>query len=169
MLHDYEQYYRDLFRKAFVHSNKHRGWASYYMSYWSRLSCEDADYQVALWGLRAGLIYDETVKIDADLFPQEITALLQMRGWQEKSELLPTRWTCAEIGRFVDSFVPPPEYEATRRWFEAAPSTTVAYAASRVAWLCEAFRRVGFYRILPWLAGKGLQRVGHRLQTWAER
>lgn len=62
-LHDYEQYYRDIYRKAFAHAHKHGRYVPHLESLWRRLAEEDPDYQVALWGLRAGQIFDGTVKI----------------------------------------------------------------------------------------------------------
>jgi hypothetical protein len=89
-LHDFEQYYRDIYRKAFIHAHKHHSSLSYLESLWQRLAHQDPDYQVALWGLRDGQRFDGAVSVDARRFPNDLSPLLHTKGWQEKKELEPT-------------------------------------------------------------------------------
>lgn len=82
-LHDFEQYYRDIYRKAFVHAHKHADYMSQLEPLWQRLADQDPDYQVALWGLRDGRLAS-TVSHDVRSFPRDISRLLRTKGWQEK-------------------------------------------------------------------------------------
>ena len=165
-LHDYEQYYRDIYRKALVFAHKHRHRIPYFESLWRRLAGEDPDYQVALWGLRAGLIFDGPVELDVRQFPQEIDTLPQMQGWQEKGDLPPTALSGSEIARFIDTFVPPPEYWTFRDIM--SPSSGTRETVNLITRLNRALSKTGWTRIVPWLVGWGLRRIGRVLQTWAE-
>jgi hypothetical protein len=67
-LHDYEQFYLDVFRKAFVHANKHTELIGEMAAHWKKHQHDHDDYRVALAGLAAGLNYHGEVKIDANFF-----------------------------------------------------------------------------------------------------
>lgn len=53
-VHDFEQYNRDIFRKAMLHSVKHSNFFSLFLSHWSENS-EDEDFIVSLDGFLFGL------------------------------------------------------------------------------------------------------------------
>ncbi len=86
-LHDFEQYYRDIYRKAFVHAHKHADQMPHLEPLWQRLADQDPDYEVALWGLRDGRLFEGTVLHDVRRFPRDISGLLHTKGWQEKPAL----------------------------------------------------------------------------------
>lgn len=110
-LHDYEQYYVDIYRKAFIQAHKHSHYQPMlFEPLWGRLCNEDFDYQVALWGLDAGKTFKGEVRIDTRQFPEEIDRLLQVRGRQEKEELISTKFSGSVIARAIAGFQPPPEY-----------------------------------------------------------
>lgn len=108
-LHDYEQYYKDIYRKAFIFAHKHRH-ISIIEPMWQRLASEDRDYQIALWGLRAGRIFDGEVTIDIRQFPNEIDNLLLAKGWQEKSLLSTDEIVSTKITDTIANFTFSPEY-----------------------------------------------------------
>lgn len=86
-LHDFEQCYRDIYRKAFVHAHKHEAYMQLLEPLWQRLAGHDPDYEVALWGFRAGQLSNDTVPLDVRCFPRDLSPLLVSQGWQEKKEL----------------------------------------------------------------------------------
>jgi hypothetical protein len=86
-LHDFEQYYRDIYRKAFVHGHKHNSPEWDLESLWQRLANQDPDYQIALWGLREGRRFEGMVPLDTRCFPPDLGNLLGSHGWREKREL----------------------------------------------------------------------------------
>ena len=89
-LHDFEQYYRDLYRKAFVHAHKHDRETRYLEPLWQRLSDRDPDYEVALCGIRDGRSFKGIVPLDVRCFPREISSVLHVQGFQEKSPFVPS-------------------------------------------------------------------------------
>src|SRR5262249_84141 len=55
-IHDYEQYFRDIYRKAFVHANKHACLLEELVTRWKRLALQDSDFRIALRALYDGLL-----------------------------------------------------------------------------------------------------------------
>ncbi len=51
-LHDFEQFYKDVYRTGFIHGKKHLAYESELTTFWN--STTDPDYQVALIGFNAG-------------------------------------------------------------------------------------------------------------------
>ena len=107
-LHDYEQYYIDIYRKAFIFAHKHR-YISIIEPMWHRLAHSDMDYQVALWGLKAGKNFEGEVKIDSRQFPQDIVKLTHFND-KEKEVLLLTQFSGTTINQMILDFQSPPEY-----------------------------------------------------------
>ena len=94
-LHDFEQYYRDLYRKAFVHAHKHNWETEHIEPLWQKLSERDPDYKVALRGLRNGRLFKGIVPLDVRFFSRDISSLLDMQNFQEKDPFTSTdvaRW-----------------------------------------------------------------------------
>ena len=67
-LHDYEQYYRDIYRKAYFHATKHPGHVADSVAFWKQQAAHDSDYQVALKGAIDGLLSDDQPKPDIRFF-----------------------------------------------------------------------------------------------------
>lgn len=166
-LHDFEQFYRDIYRKTFVHAHKHRRYVSHLGRLWQRLAAEDPDYQVAVWGLRAGRIFDGPLQLDVRCFPQEIDALLRMQGWQEKGDLSPTALMALDIGQLIDTFVPLPEYWSCRHLMDA--SVDCAQATGWRMRFAAVLKKTGWIGIGPWLVGRSLRHIGQKLQAWGEK
>jgi hypothetical protein len=83
-LHDFEQHYHDIARKAFTHSKKHSVLLTEFVHFWSCNSRKDPDFKAALYGLSKGLIHFEEVKINADDFVSLYDEVLENFG--SKSE-----------------------------------------------------------------------------------
>ncbi len=66
-IHDFEQFYEDVYRKCFVHARKHRDWVGGLISYWQS-NLNDTDFRVALRALYDGLTMDTHISIDKRLF-----------------------------------------------------------------------------------------------------
>jgi hypothetical protein len=67
-LHDFEQHYHDIARKAFTHAQKHTAYLGELVTYWKHASKNDRDFEVALFGLSKGIVHNEAVKINIDNF-----------------------------------------------------------------------------------------------------
>jgi hypothetical protein len=86
--HDFEQYYRDIYRKSFIHSKKHYSQTRNCLSYWRDLSNVDEDFLVALKGFMDGMSYKGKVSIDTESeFLLPLNASLKRLGVNEKSEI----------------------------------------------------------------------------------
>jgi len=86
-LHDYEQYYRDIYRKAFLHMQKHDYVAERFIPLWKKLAANDVDYRVALGGAASAIL--ELGDVDCDVShsayrPEEV---LQRLSLEEKDTL----------------------------------------------------------------------------------
>lgn len=107
-LHDYEQYYRDIYRKAFIFAHKHR-FISAIEPMWHRLADQDIDYQVAICGLQAGRSFKGKVAIDSRQFPQDVIELLPALN-QEKEDIQSNDFSGEKIRQIINKFEPPVEY-----------------------------------------------------------
>ena len=67
-LHDFEQDYKDIARKAFTHSIKHSEYLSEFVSYWKQKADDNLDYNVALYGASKGMLFQGNLKIDISVF-----------------------------------------------------------------------------------------------------
>jgi hypothetical protein len=85
-IHDYEQYYADLLRKAFVHGNKHREFAAWFTERARARVAQDADFLVLLRGYWKGLENSDPVFIDRSSM-KEAGAILAAMGLEEKEPL----------------------------------------------------------------------------------
>jgi len=65
-LHDFEQSYRDIYRKCFVQGKKHAGRVRTLVPLWEYLAADDADFTVALRAFNDGSSYAGSVAIDSD-------------------------------------------------------------------------------------------------------
>ena len=90
-IHDFEQYYEDIYRKAFLYAHKHTKRKDYFPAIWQELSVQDQDYEVALWGLQAGAAHDGTVYIDYNFLIEQARTALVERGHPEKGNYSPGR------------------------------------------------------------------------------
>ena len=166
-LHDYEQYFRDVYRKAMVYSRKNEGAIAYLAGLWRTSAASDPDFQVALQGLCAGLTSLEPVRTDIRSFPRELDAVLGRCGLTEKDQL-----PCGQ-----------PSPERVEAWFSAAEPSEEFYRqmrsmpslraenrfARRNGRLRRHSRRLGLLRLIPWGVGWCACRLGKAIQGACER
>ena len=85
-IHDAEQFYRDIYRKALVYAFKHLNKASEFIPYWRHK--QGADYLVALKGFSDGIVRTEPIQIDPKMIDQEsFSAWLKSHNLAEKKDL----------------------------------------------------------------------------------
>jgi hypothetical protein len=160
-LHDYQQYCRDIWCKAFLHAKKHASWLPYVQPLWHRLAKDDADFQAALMGLEAGRQSNSDGKTDIRVFDMsEIERDFQEHGIAEKASLAADAMTTQEVSLAINEFDPPPEY-----WNLLAGSRPIdapqKSASKKIrSFVCEK----GLLRLIPWLLGVALVRIGRRLK-----
>jgi len=155
-IHDFEQNYRDVYRKAYVHADKHQSWLPEILATWKRLAREDTDFRIALRGAYDGLLATESPRIDTRDYSEQAERAMTDLGLTEKDELL------GECCGF-------PEVEALIN--DAVNSTDVprpgAYT-TRSQRLSDRYQRLGPRRIGPYLIGALLCDVGNMLKRMAE-
>lgn len=83
-IHDYEQFYVDIFRKCFLHAHKHFHVLSLIEGYWVEKAKTDTDFKVALWASLAGKLYGGTVYVDKRFLKSEAETFLSFLGIDEK-------------------------------------------------------------------------------------
>jgi hypothetical protein len=86
-LHDYEQYYSDIFRKFVIHSHKHFERVIELIPTFRELSKTDDDFLVALWGISAGLANGDVSTVNKDLISHEFYNRYNSIGLKEKESL----------------------------------------------------------------------------------
>jgi hypothetical protein len=124
-IHDYEQYYRDLYRKAFVHAKKHPEFIPQFISRIKALLDKDDDFLIVLIGLWKGLEHTGSVRIDVGAFP-DITPVLHALGMEEKRGLDPGAIEFGYVERCLAEGPPAetmPEYDlqTTGEWGGGTP------------------------------------------------
>ena len=165
-LHDYEQYYKDIYRKCFIQAHKH----NYLMKklfepLWTRYANEDADYQVALWGLRTGQIFDGEVQINTQQFPEQINQLLAMKGWQEKRDQLSSEELSElDVKQIIDNFTPSQEYIEN---FKPSLDRLLGKIPPKQKSKQTPKKPTGL-KVVPWFIGKGLQKVGRIVESYSK-
>lgn len=155
-LHDYYQYYRDLYRKGFKYAKKWRRMIPLFESFWTRMADQDPDYRVALWGLRAGQIYDGSVAVDVSKYPQELDTMLRHEGLEEKRKLPADAISGEEVAASIAKHSPPPEYYD----FMEIESTTTRWGRFLGRLKREGLQKTGPTMFVPWLLGAALKRSG---------
>lgn len=90
-LHDYEQYYRDVYRKCFIHAKKNATLVEVMLPQWRRMAEQDPDYQVAIAAFHAGLKYPGKTSIDINApFMDKFQDVMRTLSLSEKTELWPS-------------------------------------------------------------------------------
>lgn len=85
-VHDFEQYFRDLYRTALVHGVKFRHHAEESLNRWNRLADEDDDFRIMIRGLKDGLNL-ATVSLDATIHQNAAAQALRDLELSEKGPL----------------------------------------------------------------------------------
>jgi hypothetical protein len=162
-LHDYEQYYRDVYRKAFLHARKHREFMHLLMPVWEKLQEVDGDYRVALCGARDGLLHKGSVSINVSSNPDRFDEVLANLGLKEKEANGLSHLTPDSIGTFIGCWTPPLGTASLMR------RAGVGGGDSKWDRLCELGQSMGWPGALTWAVGSRLKAAGVGLMTWTER
>jgi hypothetical protein len=151
-VHDHEQFYRDLYRKAFVQGQKFREWLPEVIPRWRALADEDSDYRVATRAYFDGFQSTELASLDATRYVARAESALTSLGLTEKPPL--------------------PEHPSQAAFGESLAARIVSahpYASplSRYQRVKNAYRRIGFIRTVPLVLGATLGLAGNGLRWLA--
>lgn len=85
-LHDFEQYYKDIYRKAYVHAKKHSEFLPKMIKTSAEKQNEDLDYKVILKALWDGLSdVSSVLTADTRLFGEKSSSAIKAIGLKEKN------------------------------------------------------------------------------------
>lgn len=132
-IHDFEQSYRDLYRKGFVHAQKHSDVLPFLQPMWERLAESDSEFQATILGLQAGRSVGGIARTDVRPFGESINALLQQNGLAEREPLVSSSTAEFDIELLLGSLEPAPEFQqwerSQRRQAKAARLMQVGFQA----------------------------------------
>lgn len=114
-LHDFEQYYIDIYRKCFFQARKHPSYVGHLAAYWRQMRTDDTDFAVALQALVEGLTESRSVMANKNDFPQELTEIPSLSSFSlvEKRPLaLADFLSGAMVSERIRKDSPPAEYYA---------------------------------------------------------
>ncbi len=117
-LHDFEQYYSDIFRKGFTHGKKHALLTDLLVPYWQRLSKKDKDFEVLLAGFKLGSSHKDTLMLDKNETTKQFNDYAKQTHLKEKP-LPKDRLTTKTVDSFINNFVPPKEFAKVKAMIDS--------------------------------------------------
>lgn len=167
-LHDFEQYYRDIFRKAMVQSNKHLNWIEVFVPYWREKAKTDYDYYVALSGLAAGIMNAEELFINAE---QPIYNDLYLKAnINEKQELCASSYNIDQVERIISQWQEPEEYISRNASMSGLDliKAEVMIQKSKRGKIKVKVAEFGLIKAFTWFLGRFLRKSGDLLCGYIE-
>src|SRR5690606_24769415 len=86
-VHDFEQYYKDIYRKAITHSVKHAQYIPLLRTFWEREGKRDLDYMVLLEALQDRELYADRNVLDIQTYGKRVEEILIKLCIEEKSDI----------------------------------------------------------------------------------
>lgn len=170
-LHDFEQYYLDIFRKCFVQAHKNLSSLDFLVPYWRRMIKEDCDtdFEVALSGVNAGITYYGEVFINVK---QPIyRELFAKTEFVEKDDLNIDQYSINDLEAIINKWQEPLEYIAAYPEMQRLDSSEVkvVYNRSLSMVIKDKIKDIGYLWLLPWMLGWILKKVGTKICDLFER
>ncbi|MEM1326915.1 MAG: hypothetical protein AAGI23_13220 [Bacteroidota bacterium] len=72
-LHDYEQYYKDIFRNGYFQAKKHFHYLDNLLPYWKEKAATELEFDIMLRGWMLGVLDGEQLRVDKDFFDHILT------------------------------------------------------------------------------------------------
>jgi hypothetical protein len=157
--HDFEQYYRDIYRKTYAHSIKHPAWIAEVVPFWREEGKRDPDFRIALRGMWHGLNSDMRLQTDIRTLPSDIEEVLQEQGLTEKDCLDADAISADDIEHTLANHAAVIEWEQ-----RVAEQKTTSWQRFE-----RKYREMGGLRFAPWALGWGLERVGLGIKRIASK
>lgn len=149
-IHDFEQFYVDVYRKCHLQSKKHTYLADQLMARWKRLKNLDADFRVATHAFREGLDQAGIVSVDKNEAEEQRVESLANIGVSEKG-LLPEGSISDEYiykivrDYFLDDDIPEHEAEMVAHFFVKQNvirrSGLIDYVSRALRWVSKLINR----------------------------
>jgi hypothetical protein len=171
-LHDFKQYYGDIYKKCFLQAHKHTEFVSLAEPYWDSKKDVDNDFRVALLGVRSGKIYAKNVFVDRNFLTSETNDVLKLMKIEEKKPIPAENFLVS----FVDNIFEAQNYndylnkEIQKRMFPLQNLNKVIVIKKNktilfklISSIRNGLGQTGPLRIIPWVVGKFLQKLGRGL------
>jgi hypothetical protein len=158
-IHDFEQSYRDIYRKGILHGKKHRSWTKL-VDEWLVRGATDPDFAVLAAGFFDGLLSrfdrqsDETRESDA------CGDVLRRLGLSEKPELSAEAIRFEDVERIVNSGEWPWAYGVAGQKYQSAQPKSLTQRLS------ASVKELGVLRTGPYLLGRAIRETGRRIEDW---
>jgi hypothetical protein len=166
-LHDFEQHYRDLYRKAFVHARKHRERVPAIVERCLAGIEQDPDFTVILKGLYDGITRSDEVSIDTRRFETLLPHdWLEGLGLVEKTPIAPSEFAGGFAAVFDATLAtkPPPR-------FDTCDEPEATKGAGEALW--DGYRNrlaySGWWQAMIGGVGGLLKRIGDKLEAVESR
>jgi len=163
-LHDFEQYYRDIYRKCFVQAHKHLEYADLFVEVWREGAVNDDDFKVALNGFADGIRCLDTVSMDvsSDLF-QSWSANLTLI---EKEKLVtPELFSPDIIEDIIEKWKEPPSYSdkfPTKAGL--IPNDSINLSNQHLYQNFQSrYKKIGILKMIPYALGWIFAKISERL------
>ncbi len=155
-LHDYEQYYKDIYRKCFVHGVKHLNLAGYFREIWGSKASEDPDFFVAIQAFADGFRHNGEVAIDhqQEIFSKGFNNIQQ----QEKPLLQKNDFDKKAINQLIQNWAPSPAY--LTQFNHVYDFLQQKNLKIRIK---DSMKNKGIFRTMLYYSGRALEKVGFEL------
>jgi hypothetical protein len=168
-LHDFFQFYKDIYRKCFVFAHKNQALRDLFLSVWSMQVSQDRDYQVAFMGFAAGNCYNQKVIIDStqDIFKLSFEDL----PFDEKNELDKNLLTLSDIETIISTWVEPWIYQSI---YAPKLKKSIENSNKFITILKSKKEKIQYQikqytRVIIFLIGDKLHRIGKKIQSLSEK
>ncbi len=161
-VHDYEQYFSDIYRKAFTYAKKHQYRLSSFTHLWSKEMTHDNDFVVAMKGLYDGLMFKGKVVIDSREFSERSKIALDELELAEKGIIHQMEDVFALPQSILEKMGPVPEERA------AEIKLAELMRLSRNLRLRRQYQRLGTMRFIVYVLGSFLRNLGSELSKRAD-
>lgn len=156
-VHDFEQYHRDIYRKAFVHAHKHPSWVAEILPLWRKSVTSDLESRVALQGAIDGLSMEYAAPPDAKHYRcLAETALCDLEIAEKErleefdGEAIEKLIRLARSADHFQRFCGPRPY----KWNERIRTLFCCY---------------GYVHSIPYVLGSAMRGVGERLIKYSDK
>ena len=154
-IHDFEQFYNDVYRKSFVHAQKHAYLIPDLIKIWQSLVGIDSDYKIALRGLYDGMLFEKLAVIDKRDYNELASNALRDLNLQEKSNVV----VMSDMHDYVDEIVKLAG-EIPKELTSIQTNSTFSQKINSI------ISEKGFLKSFLFITGVGFSKIGEKLKSF---
>lgn len=153
-LHDHEQYNFDIYRKAFIHAEKHLERAELLVTLWKEKRDHDPDYKVALKGFSDGIVHSNPKRID--ISQTYVKESFMKSGISEKNALSKSSHNIEKVAQLIDQW----DYHPLYHYYFPNRDGYDSYAAGYANKFRRKVKEKGFLKTILYTAGSIMEQMG---------